>query len=335
MPNTKNFSLRVRILDGLLQQRKGVSIQDCLRVINHRLTARGIPPVTSKDTILKDMTEMANGDYVNIESFHDPFDGRIIRYRYERADFSIYSNSLLEDEIKEIQGALEILRRFDGMPQMEWIRDLCSRFDVSINTPDKPVVEFEDSDTVFGREFFTGLFHAIVDKRPIFLDYQRFGKKPRTHLLYPYYLKQFKQRWYLVAKNAHHLDSISSYALDRMVSFHPSLIDEYVPIDIDVHDYFKDVYGIARMEGEPQIIKFHVDKHELSYLQTRPIHHSQKIVGRDKTGVFMTIQVIPNTELMMELMSYGDGITVKTKGKLRSDIMRKLSSARKKYGSST
>ena len=85
---------------------------------------------------------MANGDYVNIESFHDPFDGRIIRYRYERADFSIYSNSLLEDEIKEIQGALEILRRFDGMPQMEWIRDLCSRFDVSINTPDKPVVEF-------------------------------------------------------------------------------------------------------------------------------------------------------------------------------------------------
>ena len=209
------------------------------------------------------------------------------------------------------------------MPQMEWIRDLCSRFDVSINTPDKPVVEFEDSDTVFGREFFTGLFHAIVDKRPIFLDYQRFGKKPRTHLLYPYYLKQFKQRWYLVAKNAHHLDSISSYALDRMVSFHPSLIDEYVPIDIDVHDYFKDVYGIARMEGEPQIIKFHVDKHELPYLQTRPIHHSQKIVGRDKTGVFMTIQVIPNTELMMELMSYGDGITVKTKGKLRSDIMRK------------
>ena len=47
-----------------------------------------------------------------------------------------------------------------------------------------PVVEFEESDTVFGREFFTGLFHAIIDKRPIYLDYQRFGKKARTHLLY-------------------------------------------------------------------------------------------------------------------------------------------------------
>ena len=40
MPNTKNFSLRVRIIDGLLQQRKGVSIQECLRVINNRLAAR-------------------------------------------------------------------------------------------------------------------------------------------------------------------------------------------------------------------------------------------------------------------------------------------------------
>ena len=57
MPNTKNFYLRVRILDGLLQSRKGVSIQECLRVINNRLAARGIPPVTSKDTILKDMTK--------------------------------------------------------------------------------------------------------------------------------------------------------------------------------------------------------------------------------------------------------------------------------------
>ena len=147
-----------------------MSVQECLRVINHRLTAKGIPPVTSKDTILKDMTEMANEHFINIESFHDPFDGRIIRYRYEDASFSIYSTSLTEDEVKEIQGALEILSRFDGMPQMEWIRDLCSRFDVSINTADKPVVEFEDSDTVFGREFFTGLYHAIVDKRPIFLD---------------------------------------------------------------------------------------------------------------------------------------------------------------------
>ncbi|MBQ4388098.1 MAG: WYL domain-containing protein [Prevotella sp.] len=204
-----------------------------------------------------------------------------------------------------------------------------------LSSGNTPVVEFEESDSILGRAFFTGLYHAIIEKQPINLTYKVFGKKPCTHLLYPYFLKQFKQRCYLIAKNHKHLDSISSYALDRMISFEHAILQEYIPLDINVHDYFNSVYGIARMDEPVQTIRFHVDRRELPYLQTRPIHHTQKIVSRDKTGVFMTIDVIPNTELMMELMSYGDGIIVKTKGKLRSDIMRKLGSARKKYGSST
>ena len=334
MPNSKNFCLRAHVLDRLLSRREGVSVQEALRVINRHLSDKGVPCVSTKDTILKDMTEMANEYFVDIEEFRDGFDARGIRYRYVKPGTSIYQTPFTQGEIQQIKAALDILSRFEGMPQMEWIHDLCARFDVFITSTNLPVVEFEETDSVFGREFFTGLFHAIVDKKPIYLTYQAFGKKARTHLLYPYFLKQFRQRWYLIAKNSHHLDSISAYALDRMISFHQSLIDPYVPIDVDVHEYFNDVVGIARMDDEPQTIKFHVDKHELPYLQTRPIHHSQKIVGRDKTGVFMTIHVIPNTELLMELMSYGDGIIVKTKGKLRSDIMRKFGSARKKYGSS-
>ena len=334
MPNSKNYSMREKILDGLLKRREGVSMQDIIRVVNHQLSQRGVPEVRTKDTILNDMTEISNKYFVNIEQIQDGFDRRIIRYRYEKPDFSIYAKPFTAEDEQKIQGFLNFLSQFEGMPQMDWVRDFCSHFDVFLTSNDAPVVEFEESDSILGRSFFTGLFHAIVDKKPISLTYQAFGKKARTHLLYPYFLKQFKQRWYLIAKNSHHLDSISAYALDRMITFHQSLFDPYVPIDVDVHEYFNGVVGIARMDGEPQTIKFHVDKHELPYLQTRPIHHSQKIVGRDKTGVFMTIHVIPNTELLMELMSYGDGIIVKTKGKLRSDIMRKLGSARKKYGSS-
>lgn len=118
-----------------------------------------------------------------------------------------------------------------------------------------------------------------------------------------------------------------------MHAFEVSMFDEYVPLDINVNDYYNDVVGIARLEGEPQLITFHVEKSELPYLQTRPIHHSQKIVSKDNPGVNMTISVIPNTELTMELMSYGDGITVKTKGKLRNDIKKRLRSSLKKYGS--
>ena len=60
MPDTKNYSLRVKVLDGLLRTREGVTIHEMLQVVNERLEERGIRPVRTKDTILKDITEMAN-----------------------------------------------------------------------------------------------------------------------------------------------------------------------------------------------------------------------------------------------------------------------------------
>ena len=81
MPNTKNFSLRAQILDRLLCKKEGVSVQEALRVINSHLSAKGATPVTTKDTILKDLTEIANLKFINIVEFRDGLDARIIRYR--------------------------------------------------------------------------------------------------------------------------------------------------------------------------------------------------------------------------------------------------------------
>ena len=38
MPNSKNYSMREKILDGLLKRREGVSMQDIIRVVNHQLS---------------------------------------------------------------------------------------------------------------------------------------------------------------------------------------------------------------------------------------------------------------------------------------------------------
>ena len=60
MPDTKNYSLRVKVLDGLLRTREGVTIHEMLQVVNERLEERGIRPVRTKDTILKDITEISS-----------------------------------------------------------------------------------------------------------------------------------------------------------------------------------------------------------------------------------------------------------------------------------
>ena len=74
MPDTKNYSLRVKVLDGLLRTREGVTIHEMLQVVNERLEERGIRPVRTKDTILKDITEMANEFHVIVQKVRDSID---------------------------------------------------------------------------------------------------------------------------------------------------------------------------------------------------------------------------------------------------------------------
>lgn len=116
MPDTKNFSLRIKILDGLLRKEDGVSMKDILRVINNRLEDKGVPSVTSRDTILNDITELSNEFHVKILRRKAQYDSRVILYRYANVDFSIYHSPLSFSEIKEMRGALSILSKFEGMP---------------------------------------------------------------------------------------------------------------------------------------------------------------------------------------------------------------------------
>ena len=335
MPDTKNFSLRIKILDGLLRKEDGVSIKEMLRVINDRLEDKGIPPVTSRDTILNDITELSNEFHVKILKRKAQYDSRIILYRYADVRFSIYRSPLSYKEIKEMREALSILSRFEGMPQYGWINELCARFDIEFENQGNPVVEFEDSFSDISHRNFTGLYHAIVDKTPINVIYQRFGHNEREHIVHPYFLKQFRNRWYLIARISKHLDSICPLSLDRLKSYSVAKDTKYVPIEMNVNDYYHDVYGICREEGGKAIdIKFYSNSLEVPYILTCPLHHSQRIVVRNDGGAIFTIHVIPNYELMQKFLSFGDNVIIITECDMKRMIIKKLRDSLRKYKSS-
>lgn len=89
MPDTKNFSLRVSTLDGLLKKKEGISLKEMMEEVNDRLDRRGVTRVKSKNTILRDLDEIRNRFCTKIISFRDQDDERILRYRYADIDFSI------------------------------------------------------------------------------------------------------------------------------------------------------------------------------------------------------------------------------------------------------
>ena len=114
----------------------------------------------------------------------------------------------------------------------------------------------------------------------------------------------------------------------------PSL--PYIDSEIDVQQYFHDIYGISKPKGaEPIDILYFVAKDEIGYVTTNPLHHSQKIVKTKEDGVVMSIHVIQNTEILLRFLSYGEKVIILTDCYLRNQIMKKIEIELLKYKSTT
>ena len=68
------------------------------------------------------------------------------------------------------------------------------------------------------RDLFSGLLQAIIKKRVLRIEYAPFGKDSYSERIYPYHLKQFNDRWYLIAQAVGY-DTLGHYALDRIEGF--------------------------------------------------------------------------------------------------------------------
>lgn len=336
MAVTKNFLLRAQVLDRLLRSERGADIHTLLTVVNSRLESRGVAPVRTKDTILKDMTEMANERHLRIRRMKDPCNRRRILYRYENTSDALRKDPLTPVQVNEIKGALAVLDRFSGFPQLEWVEDLCALFRVALEPEAPKAIQFEESCCKRGMEYFTPLFYAIVEGKSVSIIYQRFSGGERRHVVSPYFLKQFSRRWYLVAKTARHPDSFCIFSLDRIVSLHAEEGADYIPPEKSIGEYFKDVYGITCHEDKrPVTIRFYADARNLPYLLTCPVHDSQTVLARNHAGAILSVRVVPNTELVMRFLSYGEGVIVLGDTRFRGKIVEKIRKMLKKYESST
>ena len=112
MPNTKNYSTRLRVLDQCLRSGHAYSGKELTEFINRELELRGEPTITSRTTLMDDLLNIENEYHTNIVRKKH---GRQTTYQYEAPNFSIFSTELSEDDLLHLSQALDILKRFDFM----------------------------------------------------------------------------------------------------------------------------------------------------------------------------------------------------------------------------
>ena len=322
MANIKNGFQREIIIDRCLQSRRGYSTQEIMDKVNDALGNRGEKPVKALNTIRNDILSIENRWHIIVEQVRS---GREIRYRYEDADFSIYNTPLNEDDIMLLSESVSMLRRFKVMPGFEWIDELNARLQTSINASAKPVIGFDDNERLRGINFFSDLFNAINEQKAICICYKPYNGKESECIIHPYYLKQYNQRWFLFGLN-HKRGEISNFALDRILYIQQSNV-KYMPnTAVNFDEYFKNIIGVTFIKGvEPTLIQLWINKEQLPYTLSKPLHHSQKVIKRNDDGsATISIKVIPNFELTQLLLSFGERIKVLSPTFLKEEIKQRI-----------
>ena len=181
-----------------------------------------------------------------------------------------------------------------------------------------------------GIEHLATLIDAATNKQTLIIGYCSFDEQEHTWIIYPYYLKQYNNRWFLFGLNES-FNSISNLPLDRIeiikVTELPFKENQYVDFDT----YFDDIIGVTKPDVsiplETITLKF--DQRRFPYILSKPIHPSQKIV--DESNGIIEIQVRPNKELEALVLSFGPQVEVLSPASLRNLISNKIAENLKKY----
>lgn len=327
MPISKDYSQREMIIDRYLSTGKEYDGQTLMRLVNKELRSRGMLEITARSTFALDIQEI-NSKFFS--KYHKDIISRERRgkqffYYYSEPCFSIYDRELTEDDIEDIHNMIFTMRRFKGMPRFSWLEELEVRFDQAVMKDQPFFVEFDDSYNKDAMKSFGALLNAIENHKVVELDYKTIeGSKESKHTVNPYYLKQCRLRWYLMASYKGK-SNIYTFALDRIKSVSIIQNEVYEPTNVDFEHYFDDIVGVSNYENRPvEHIELWVAEREMPYIISNPLHHSQRIVTKYNDGYIISIDAKQNYELEQIIMSYGENMKVLKPSNLKSLITSRI-----------
>ena len=368
MPSNKNAVIRYMYLDQMLSDRYNkYTCEDLLKKVNERLELAGYPTIggdrSNYDRYIKSGKRLIQLD---IQALQDsPFNMEIDMseklygapvYRYADQTQSLFSKPLSDDEKRLLQEVLNTLGQFAGLDNFEWLNDLQEKlndkrafgrgeYDKDIQSPRK-IISFSSNDYLKGKDYLGTLFALISNKKVVDVKYEPFGKPPRTIRLYPYLLKQYNDRWYLIGtplateEFPYKKDFYVNLPLDRMNGVTAVDSVEYIDCDEHFEERYEDIVGTTWLQKEKLTeILLAVNDSYTNYIDTRPLHGSQAKLSIERQAelhdkynafdgyTFYTLNLKPNRELYNTIFRNGESIILLSPECIRKNMIQELTLA--------
>lgn len=336
MATNKNAFIRYKILDNCFRNSgRRYFIEDLIEACDRTLLeidpkSKGI----SRRQLFDDIAFMESGEGWSIE-LERLRDGKKVYYRYVDMNFSINNMPLNEVEINQLKAAVDILSQFKGMPQFEWVNELVPKLQQGIISDDASatIIEFDSNQYLKGIEHLGHLHNAIFYKKVLTISYQPFeNATPFDVVIHPYFLKQYNNRWFLFGYNPENKKYDWNLAIDRIVSIKEIKEKYHKNTSIQWHEYFEDIIGVTKPnEAILENVILHFTGKTGKYMETKPIHGSQKSKWLDEQTLEISLQIIINYEFERLILSYADSVIVKQPKSFAKAIKNRIKTAYHNY----
>ena len=162
-------------------------------------------------------------------------------------------------------------------------------------------------------QFLTKLIQAIRDNRKVRVTYKGYTMgQEMTYELEPYFIREFKRRWYLYAHKDHDKDhEPHMYALDRMSEMEILTETFEIPKGIDAEEWFSPIYGVRKYSDmKPERVLLKVSPMQTKYFRSLPLHRSQEEVETHEDYSIFSYFLTIDYDFKQDLLSLGKEVEV-------------------------
>lgn len=333
MPTNKHALIRYRVIDRSLRNidrqwnwstLAAACALEIQKTTNEKLT---LSERTIKGDISSMRTDEALGYYAPIE-----YDRKEKSYYYSDRNYSITEAPLNKSDSNELKSVLSMLRQFTGFRHLEGIENIIHKLELLVyesRGEEKQIVQIEQASNVPGQDWLDTLYKAIKEETALTLTYKAFNKEESSFVISPYLLKEYKNRWFLYAKN-HNKSALRTYGLERIRGLRPSLQKYEMQEAFNPEAYFKDIMGVTLDPKKKAVqVVLEIKGNTVHYFKTQKLHHSQTLLKEDKGSSVFAFTLIPNYELESIILSYGEDVSVLKPISLKNKIAKRVSAMQK------
>jgi predicted DNA-binding transcriptional regulator YafY len=255
-------------------------------------------------------------------------------YFYTDKEYTIRTVPLNEEEVNALVAATDLLTTFAGERVSENFNAAVDKIFASVKetygkaSGKRTIVQTENPPKQRGFELFEIFFKAAKEKIPVcFLHFSYKKRLFNSIIFHPYLLKEFQNKWYVIGFSESH-KSVRTFGIDRIMD--PLILNKefYLKRGFDPDKHFKDVYGVYPLSDKKIKIEFRVTDMLANYLESQPLHESQKVDYYHEDGYLsLSVELIPSLELLNQFYMLSEQLVITKPLWLREETIKRLKMA--------